>query len=84
MSIERSATLNTTAASTNHGADGPIDSQAMPLMKNAAAPNSTSARAVARQTDTYDTSVPEASTTRMRADGENGGMCDTRSAQGTT
>ena len=37
-------------------------------MKNAAQPSSASARAVARQTGTYDTSVLVARTTRIRSD----------------
>ena len=43
-------------------------------MKNAPHPSSTSARAAARHTDTYDTSVPEASTTRIRSEAEIVGM----------
>jgi hypothetical protein len=40
-------------------------------MTNTENPSSTSARAVARQTETYDTSVFEARTTRIRCGAEN-------------
>ena len=52
MSTARTATLSATAASTYHGAAGPIDAQATPPTKNAPHPSSTSARAAARHTDT--------------------------------
>jgi hypothetical protein len=48
-------------------------------MKNALHPSSTSARVVARHTETYDTIVRDASTTRICDEGENRGVFGTRS-----
>ena len=76
-STARSDTLSTTAASTYQGAADPIDAHATPAMKNAPQPSSTSARAAARHTEPYDTSVLEASTTRIRSDGEKRGVSGT-------
>src|SRR5262245_17380372 len=74
MSIDRSATLSSTDASTNQGAVSPTGTHTTPAMKNAGAPSSASARAVARQTPTYDTSVLEVRTTRTRSGAENRAM----------
>jgi hypothetical protein len=74
MSTARTEMLRATAARTYQGAAAPIDAQATPPAKNTPHPRSTSARAAARHTDTYDTSVPDASTTRIRSDGENLGL----------
>jgi hypothetical protein len=79
MSTARTAMLSAAAASTKYGADGPIAIHATPAMKNALHPSSTSARVVARHTETYDTIVRDASTTRICDEGENRGMFGTRS-----
>ena len=68
-----------TATSTNHGDDDPMAVHATPPMKNAGAPSSVSARAAARQTETYEISVLEARMTGIRAVGGNlamGSSCD--------
>jgi len=59
--------LSTTAARTNHGAGGPIAAHAAAPTKNAGQPSSVSARAAARQTETYEISVLDASSTGTRA-----------------
>src|SRR5262249_56998080 len=67
MATARTPTLSVPAATTNQGADAPIATHATPATKNALHPSSTSARAVARHTETYDTIVRDASTTRIRS-----------------
>src|SRR5205814_773016 len=51
ISIARTKALSAQATSTNHGAASPITDRATPITKNAAIPNSASARAVALETD---------------------------------
>jgi hypothetical protein len=63
--------LRTTAARTNQGAEGPIVTAAIPAMKRAGQPSSVSARAAARHTETYDTSVLDVRMTGMRDVGGN-------------
>src|SRR5262249_20226238 len=65
-STERRNMLRTTAATTNQGAVGPMVTAAIPPMNRAGQPSSVSARAAARQTETYEMSVLEARTTGMR------------------
>jgi hypothetical protein len=60
--------LTATAASTNHDPEPPSAAQATPLTKKIPGPSSASARAAARQTETYETIARDVRTTRMRSD----------------
>jgi hypothetical protein len=63
--------LRTTAARTKNGAGGPMVTAAIPAMNSEGQPSSVSARAAARQTETYEISVLEVRTTGMRGAGGN-------------